>query len=166
LFGEEGKCIQVLNHFRDLGSHACLDNTKTAKTLNERVEKATERVRRLRWLKISTARKVSIIKSDILQAGLYGCETSRISVDVMAKFKTAIIDTIGTKSQHRAQEIIFEIHDKGKDMDPEIQALVRKVTLLRRITDKFPNKALFAILFLKIIFHDIFEFQTEILFDL
>ena len=39
LFGEEGKCIQVLNHFRDLGSHACMDNTKTAKTLNERVEK-------------------------------------------------------------------------------------------------------------------------------
>ena len=116
-----------------------MDNTKTAKTLNERVEKATERVRRLRWLKISTARKVSIIKSDILQAGLYGCETSRISGDVMAKFKTAIVDAIGTKSQHRAQEIIFEIHDKGKDLDSEIQAVVRKVTLLRRITDKFPN---------------------------
>ena len=46
---------------------------------------------------------------------------------------------IGTKSQHRAQDIIFEIHDKGKDLDPEIQAVVRKVTLLRRITDEFPN---------------------------
>ena len=107
--------------------------------LTKELNKTTERVKRLRWLKISTARKVSIINSDILQAGLYGCETGRMSVDVMAKFKTAIVDAIGTKSQHRAQEIIFEIHDRGKEIDPEIQALVRKVSLLRRITDKFPS---------------------------
>ena len=58
---------------------------------------------------------------------------------MVGKFKTAIADAIGTKSQHRAQEIIFEINDTGKDVDPEIQILVRKVSLLRRITDKFPQ---------------------------
>ena len=28
LFGEEGQNIQVINHFRDLGSHVCMDQTK------------------------------------------------------------------------------------------------------------------------------------------
>ena len=58
---------------------------------------------------------------------------------MIGKFKTAIADAIGTKSQHRAQEIIFEVNDTGKDIDPEIQTLVRKVSLLRRITDKFQH---------------------------
>ena len=83
--------------------------------------------------------KISIIKSDILQAGLYGSETSRASKEMIGKFKTAIAEAIGTKSQHRAQEIIFEINDTGKDIDPEIQILVRKVSLLRKIADKFPQ---------------------------
>ena len=58
---------------------------------------------------------------------------------MLGKFKTAIAEVIGTKSQHRAQEIIFEINDTGKHIDPEVQILVRKVSLLRRITDKFPQ---------------------------
>ena len=34
----------------------------------------------------------------------------------------------------------FEVNDEGKDVDPYVQTLVRKVALMRRTVDKFPEK--------------------------
>ena len=82
---------------------------------------------------------MSTIKTDILQAALYGSDTSKSSVDVMNKLRTTIANTIGTCSNHRTIEIIFEASDEGKDVDPVVQTLVRKVALMRRISDKFPE---------------------------
>ena len=36
LFGDEGALMQVVNQFRDLGGHVCMDMTKSAVTLNQR----------------------------------------------------------------------------------------------------------------------------------
>ena len=43
-------------------------------------------------------------------------------------------------NNHRAIELIFESNDEGKDVDPTVRTLVRKVALMRRIIDKFPEK--------------------------
>ena len=59
---------------------------------------------------------------------------------MMAKLRTAIVNVIGTTNNHRAIELIFESNDEGKDVDPTVQTLVRKVALMRRIIDKFPEK--------------------------
>ena len=56
----------------------------------------------------------------------------------MGKLRTAIANTIGTCSKHRAIELVFEANDDGKDVDPDVQTLVRKLDLMRRIIDKFP----------------------------
>ena len=58
----------------------------------------------------------------------------------MAKLRTAIVNVIGTTNNHRAIELIFESNDEGKDVDPMVQTLVRKVALMRRTIDKFPDK--------------------------
>ena len=53
------------------------------------------------------------------------------------KLRTAIANTIGTCSKHRAIELVFEANGNGKDVDPDVQTLIRKVALMRRINDKF-----------------------------
>ena len=84
--------------------------------------------------------KLSLIKTDILQAALYGSETTKASNEVMSRLRTAIANTIGTCSKHRAIELIFEANDEGKDVDPDVQTLVRKVALMPRIITEFIEK--------------------------
>ena len=114
--------------------------SKCATTLNQRIERAITKIARLQWTKISKNRKLSIIKTDILQAALYGSETTKASKDSTQKLRTAIANTIGPCSKHRAIELVFEVNDNGKDVDPLVQTLVRKVALIRRIIDTFPEK--------------------------
>ena len=87
-----------------------------------------------------TKKKLATIKTDILQAALYGSETAKASTEMMAKLRTAIVNVIGTTNYHRAMELMVESNDEGKDVDPSVQSLVRKVALMRRIIDKFPEK--------------------------
>ena len=75
-----------------------------------------------------------------LTSCLYGSETAKASNEMMAKLRTAIANVIGTTNNHRAIELIFEANDEGKDVDPSVQTLVRKVALMRRINDKFHEK--------------------------
>ena len=116
-----------------------MDFSKCATTLNERIERAISKIERLRWIKISRSRKLSIIKTDILQAALYGSETTKASKKSMQRLRSAIANAIGPCSKHRAMEMVFEVNDIGKDVDPIVQTLVRKVALIRRIIDKFPE---------------------------
>ena len=136
---KEGVDIAVVNHFRDLGGHVCMDLSKCATTLNERIERAISKIERLKWIKISRNRKLSIIKTDILQAALYGSETIKASKKSIQRLRSAIANAIGPCSKHRAIELVFEANDIGKDVDPMVQTLVRKVALIRRIIDKFPE---------------------------
>ena len=59
---------------------------------------------------------------------------------MMNKLRTAIADVIGKTNNHRAIELLFEANDEGKDVDPTVQTLVRKVALMRRVIDKFSDK--------------------------
>ena len=46
IFGKEGVPIHVINQFRDLGGHVCMDYSKSAVTLNKRMERAIEQIQR------------------------------------------------------------------------------------------------------------------------
>ena len=61
-----------------MGGHVCMDLTKSAVTLNRRMKRAIEKIWMLNLCKINTKRKLSIIKIDMLQAALYGCETAKL----------------------------------------------------------------------------------------
>ena len=63
IFGEEGVPIQVINQFRDLGGHVCMDYSESVVTLNRRMERAIEQIQRLKWTNISKRRKLAIIKN-------------------------------------------------------------------------------------------------------
>ncbi len=40
-----GTKVLVVNHFRDLGSHVCMDDSRTAVTITQRIVKATAMAR-------------------------------------------------------------------------------------------------------------------------
>ena len=71
---EEGNKVIVVNHFRDLGFHLCLDNSGAATTISERIGKAIKAVKRLRFNPLSRRDKARIVQSNILPAALYGIE--------------------------------------------------------------------------------------------
>ena len=74
---EAGVRIAVVNHFRDLGGHVCMDQTHAATTNNKRLDEATEMVYRLNRLPIDVEIKRKIIRMNALPSGLYACEISR-----------------------------------------------------------------------------------------
>ena len=40
IFGQEGVPMQIINQFRDLGGHVCMDLSKSGVTLNQRMDRA------------------------------------------------------------------------------------------------------------------------------
>ena len=53
--------------------------------------------------------------------------------------RTAIADTVGPNSARRCLAMVFTYNNQKADLDPNIQQVVRKVTLLRRITATYPK---------------------------
>ena len=58
ILGEDGVPMQVINQFRDLDGHVCMDLTKSAETLNQRMERAIEHIHRFKWTKISRTNEI------------------------------------------------------------------------------------------------------------
>lgn len=66
----------------------------------------------------------------------------------MDAFKAAIVNTIGPRSKRRSSTMVSEVGSQGAVLDPRIQSLTSKVTLLRRVIAKyecFKEKAIFSL---------------------
>ena len=75
----------------------------------------------------------------MLPAALYGTETARCNINEMQALRTAITDVIGPRSARRCIAMVYETCSGGTDLDPQVQQLVRKVALLKRMMAKFPS---------------------------
>ena len=64
----KGMSIPNITDFRDLGSHFNINKTHNGATLTKRMRKATVMAKKLRWMKLSRARKEHIIRSNTLLA--------------------------------------------------------------------------------------------------
>ena len=83
--------------------------------------------------------KNTAIMTTILPAALYGTEVGKGSNRAMQALRTAIADTVGPNSARRCLAMVFSYNNQKADLDPNIQQVVRKVALLRRITAKYPK---------------------------
>ena len=135
----EGTRIPVSNHFRDLGCHLCLDNTGAGTTTSDRLRRATASVKKLRYLPLPKEDKIKVVQSNILPAALCGIEATSGNKALVGELQAAIVDAIGPRSVRRAQMGVFELQRDGREMDPEVVQLVRRVALLRRELTKFPE---------------------------
>ena len=131
--------ITVVNHFRDLGAHVCLDHTNTNTTIANRLRRATQWVKRLRGLPITHAQKLTTIRSMILPAALYGAEVGHCPKAELQALETAIANAVGPRSNRRSVPLTMEMCSTSGEIDPRVHLLVRKITLLLRILAKFPH---------------------------
>jgi hypothetical protein len=104
--------------FRDLGTHLNLTNSVNGVTLTERLRKATQMCRRLKWVKIDKAKKEHIVRANILSAGLYGAEACHANEAALNNLRSAVADTIGTSSDRRSVDLTFSFNKTSKDLDP------------------------------------------------
>ncbi len=137
----QGLRLPVKNHFRDLGCHLCLDNTSSASTTSDRLRVAISSTHKVRRLPISKADKRMIILANILPAALYGIEMVKTNKALIDELGAAIAGAVGPRSARRARAGVFEARSEGKEIDPKVVQLTRRVSLLRRILAKFPEVA-------------------------
>eukprot|EP00973_Karenia_brevis_P079356 11012061-Karenia_brevis.AAC.1 len=104
---EEGK-IPVVNHYRDLGFHLCLDKSKAATTSTQRMIKGSRSARRLRNLPLPKGDKIQIVQANLLPGGLYGIEGAMSSKSALQSFQAAIADVVGARSARSSQIGAFE----------------------------------------------------------
>ncbi len=109
-----GTKVLVVNHFRDLGSHVCMDDSRTAVTITQRIVKATAMVKKLKRLRTSKMRKAKSIRTNALPAGLYGTDTWHISSKAMQDFRSAIVSTLGSNSCRRSPTMVLEVGSYGR----------------------------------------------------
>ena len=139
IWNDSGLKLPVKNHFRDLGTHLCLDHSGAGVTLTDRIREATKMAKKLKYLPMSIKDKCQIIRSNVLSAGLYGVEFVKGSRTALHDLRTAIVDTIGARSAKRSTMATCEFSPKGADLDPCVQETLRRVTLFRRMITKHPN---------------------------
>ena len=73
--------------------------------------------KRLRWLNLTRDSRIHVIKTTILPAALYGCETGNPSMKAMQQLRSAIADAIGSRSSKRSVNLISDMTGANKDLD-------------------------------------------------
>ena len=130
------KKIPNKTNFRDLGAHVNMTKTRNGATLTKRMQAAIGMCNRLKWLKLSNQNKNKIITSNIIPAALYGVETTHVSKNVMAGLRSAVAEVLGPKSSKRSLDILYNLSDKNKEIDPKAHVLLKRVMELRRMMCK------------------------------
>ena len=57
----------------------------------------------------------------------------------MKRLASIIANIIGPKGKRSCAEIIFDLYGANGDLDPNVEQLVRKTLLLKRILAKYPQ---------------------------
>ncbi len=133
---DQGLKILVVSHYRDLGSHLCLDNTMAATTSTKRMKRATQMVKRLRWVNLLQEEKAKVVQSNVLPAALYGIEMGRTNQSAIENLSAAIVDVLGPRSVRRSRMGVYEALPGNSDLDPDVHQVLRRTMLLRRMAAK------------------------------
>jgi hypothetical protein len=84
--------------------------------------------------------KDNAITAKVNKLALYGSETQPIPEGPMSELQSAIVSASGPKSSRRSPAIVFSLAAaRGKELDPNVEQVVRKVKLLRRTWYKRPQ---------------------------
>ena len=74
--------------------------------------------------------------SNIIPAALYGAETTHISDAALSSIRASVADIIGPKSGKRSTDMVFNLSDTNKEMDPKAHILIKSITEMRRMMAK------------------------------
>ena len=127
-----GEKVSVLLHIRDFGTHLSTSKVGIGTTLTKRLDKATNSIKRLKYVKTDLRAKTKAILAKILNAALYGCEAPFVAEIPLAKLRSAIVDTIITTTSRRSLDLTYSTCLGPVDLDPEASIYQKPFTTLRR----------------------------------
>ena len=102
------------------------------------MNKAIPVLTKLKFLPIDKEAKAKAIRTVVFPAALYGIEAAQLSRSKVAKLSAAIKGVLHTKNSRHDTDLLFAHAVKGRDLDPEVQTVVRRCTMLRRAVEKRP----------------------------
>ena len=135
-----GTHIPVRIHTRDLGAHLSTGCRLWSTTLASRMRAAKPIANRVGRVPANEDQKDNAITAKVNKLALYGSETQPIPEGPMSELQSAIVSASGPKSSRRSPAIVFSLAAaRGKELDPNVEQVVRKVKLLRRTWYKRPQ---------------------------
>ena len=112
---------------------------RKAPTLDGRIDKAMPRLRRLKHLPISSEAKAKAIRTVVYPAALYGIEVSQSTRPNVAVLAAAVKDVLHNRNNRHDTDSIFTHAVTGRDLDPEVQTVLRRCAMIRRGLAKRPK---------------------------
>ncbi len=106
---KDGLQIPTVSNFRDIGTHLNLTQANNGKTLSDRIQKAIQMAKRLRWIPITNKQKEHIILSNVLPAGLYGVEAAWANKAAVKTLRSAIANALGPRSARASCDMVSKI---------------------------------------------------------
>ena len=134
-----GTKVKVATNVRDLGTHLNFGDALIGSTINDRMVLATDIADKVARVTMPRVKKLRIIKGLILAKSLYGTEAAEPSCKRVDALTTAIVKAMGIRNERRSIALAYEANQEAGELDPRINMLVRKVTLLRRIIARRPD---------------------------
>ena len=129
--------IQVETDFRYLGANITTKASMASATLDQRFEKASSQLKRLRFCPAGVEAKVSAILAKIYAGALYGIEAAQVTPAKFAKLSASVIDAFRSKNDnHNADKFYATISEATKDLDPVTQTFCRRAMQIRRTCHK------------------------------
>ena len=106
-------------------------------TPTSRKRETTRSVIRLGKMKAPYPRYTAVIRTKILQKGLFGCETAPANKSAMRTFRSEVVNAATHTTKRRSTELTSAVASNGSDIDPEVEVYVRRVHGFRRalVTD-------------------------------
>jgi len=106
-------------------------------TIDERFEKASSQLKRLRFCPVGVEAKVSAILAKVYAGALYGIEAAQVTPAKFAKLSAAVIDAFRSKNDnHNADRFYATVSEATKDLDPVTQTFCRRAMQIRRTCHK------------------------------
>ena len=131
--------IKVVNQARDLGSHINFGCRMVGTTITCRMEKALDKIMKIRHTNFPYKVKAMVIRVAILAGALYGAEAAPASDAHLARLTSAIAGTLGPQCRLTSNALVMTTSSYGDDLDPEGEILARRGTMLRRMLVKHPE---------------------------
>ena len=135
-WGPERKPIPIAVDIRDLGSHFSCGKRPTSKTLKDRVKAALPIAKRIGYMRLTTARRLRMLKSKVFAKTLYGVEATPMPRGEASRLQTTVIDSAGG---YRTKTISPALAIYGTDtpgIDVQAEILKRRMRYLVRYLER------------------------------
>ena len=80
--------------------------------------------------------KVRIVRIKANPAALYGSEACPANRNALGGYRAAVTTVLAGTDTNRSADLVFSMAQKGKDVDPEIDILLRRISAVRRFATR------------------------------